>query len=153
VSEPQERVAEALEELAALYRRDQSIADRERRQASREAEEERQRRRVGSHGEPRRLSFLTMARAVPALAEMFSRKIPPEAWALDGETAVVSCPCEALPESERGIPVPCPGECGRHFLYDGEAVRVAYPEQFTPVRHLAAVTDDPDPNAQTPVQS
>jgi hypothetical protein len=150
---PQERVAEALEELAALYRRDRTVADRERRQAATEAEEERERRRIGSRGELRKLSFLTMARAVPALAEMFSRKIPPEAWALDGETATVSCPCGALPESEHGVPVPCPGECGRHFLYDGEAVRVAYPDQFTPARHLAAVADQPDPNAQTPVES
>lgn len=147
--QPQERIAAALEELTAYYGRREARA----RQADAEEFEERLRRRIGSRGEPRRLDFGMMARALPALAEMYARKIPGEAWALDGDTASVSCPCGELPESTKGIPVPCPGDCGRSFLYDGEAVRVAYPDKFVPARHLAAVPDQDPANAETTVKS
>lgn len=116
-------LAEAVDRLAAAT----EDATRIRREAAArelaERRERRERQRVGHRGDLKRLSFLTMARAVPELAAQFSRKIPPEFWTLDGTTAIVSCPCKSTPAAAEGIPTSC--ACERSYLYDGQAVRVA----------------------------
>jgi hypothetical protein len=72
-----------------------------------------------------RISFLTYCRAIPHLHEQFLTRIPPEYWALDEDTARVSCPCGHAPRAPYAIPTAC--QCGRWFLYDGRGVRVARP--------------------------
>lgn len=121
-----ERLAAASEQLsrASLEQTRQLVAQRER-------EEEAERRRRGYRTEPRRLDFLTMAQAVPGLAEQFSRRVPPEFWNLDRRVAVIACPCGEEPAAEFAVPATC--ECGRAYLYDGECVRVAFSPAKEPV--------------------
>jgi hypothetical protein len=128
-----ERIAAVLDELTELNQRRDARAEMQRREW--EAEKLRRESR-GHQSEPRRLSFLTMARALPALAEIFSRKIPGAAWAIEDDgVASVACPCGNTPEARQGVPVECGGEdCNRHYLFDGEYVRVGYPDTFVPAR-------------------
>lgn len=117
-------LAVAVDRLAAAAEDTNAMRRAAAAAAAREAREEKERRRIGSRSGLRKLDFLTMARAVPGLAEQFAKKIPSEFWTLDDQTAIVSCPCGETPESEVGVPSSC--SCDRIYLYDGEAVRVTY---------------------------
>jgi hypothetical protein len=143
---PAERQATALEGLVDLWRRDR----RERARAEIERREEERRRKALEQGyvsEPKHLSFLACATAVPGLASIFSRKIPPEFWSQDGSAAVIACPCGGEPVSELGVATFCGASdwidedrerdnerdgCGRAYLYDGQVVRVAFSPPRTP---------------------
>jgi hypothetical protein len=63
---------------------------------------------------------------LPGVAMMASwgvrvRKVPAAFWSLDGNAAVVSCPCGGSPQPVALEPVvDC--ECGRFFFFDGQDV-------------------------------
>lgn len=138
---PQERLADATEALVDLER--QNLRERQRDARARREEERRREEMRPGHRRPDlyKIPFLAYASAAPLLAEAFSRKIPPEFWSVDTDTALVSCPCGELATTELGIPSFCGGSdwvdedrprddekdgCGRAYLYDGMAVRVAF---------------------------
>lgn len=80
----------------------------------------------------RRFTAMTWLRALPGLAERFSREVPGEYWVpdVDGEEriGVISCTCGATPKARENRLTPCEGEnCGRVFLLLGESMRVARP--------------------------
>lgn len=132
----QESQAAALESLAELFERRDRAEARERQEADRAARA-RGELRIGHRSELRQMNVLTFARALPPLAELFSRKIPPSAWSVDRDAATIACPCGMDPDpvAEKGAPVICPGDdCGRAYVYDGENVRVGYPDRFQPAR-------------------
>ena len=111
-----ERVAETLDRIDRRQRRDDRL---ERREAS----FERSMRTVGR--EPRRVGFAMLARAVPGLAAQFeippAKLVPPEFWQLDGEQAVIACPCGAEPRIRPDGLTGC--GCGRLFAFDGRQIR------------------------------
>lgn len=76
--------------------------------------------------EPRRLDVAMMARAVPEVAGQFfqecAKQVPPEFWQLDGDEAIIACPCEHDPHV--GLQQLATCECGRMFVFDGDQVRV-----------------------------
>lgn len=113
-----DRLAQATEVQVRL------LEAQERREREREYAELRHASdtRVGHRSELRRLPFIAYARACPELAQAFARKIPDQFWSLDGPVAEISCPCGETPRSGRE-PIRC--ACSRHYLYDGECVRVA----------------------------
>lgn len=137
---PAERQAAALEEIVGAVRE----LTGERRELFKASEAQRRFLKLEDEGYssvPRRLHFGSFCKAVPGLASNFSRKIPPEFWSLDGESAVVACPCGEEPVIELGVATFCGGSdwidedrdrdderdgCGRAYLYDGQAVRVAF---------------------------
>jgi hypothetical protein len=149
---PAERQATALEGLVELWQRDR----RERARAEIERREEERRRKALEQGyvsEPKRLSFLACANAAPGLASIFSRKIPPEFWSLDTNTAIIACPCGETAMGELGVATFCGSSdwidedrerdderdgCGRAYLYDGQAVRVAFSPPRKPQTAVAS---------------
>jgi hypothetical protein len=138
---------DALQRLLALA--ESAVAERFR--INREMRDEERRREELGRGyvsEPKRLSFLSFAKVVPGLASVFSRKIPPEFWSLDTNTAIIACPCGETALGELGVATFCGASdwinedrerdderdgCGRAYLFDGQAVRVA----FSPQRQAA----------------
>lgn len=66
------------------------------------------------------------------LIEAFDREVPSEYWSLDTvdsfpralPVAVISCPCGETPEAVAGVAQTC--DCGRAFLFSGQAVKVAF---------------------------
>jgi hypothetical protein len=80
---------------------------------------------VRNYTDPKRLDLRVMFR-VPGLLAQYTRRVPPEFWTIDDQTAVISCPCGRSPEvPEYGF-----GHCGcgRFFIYDGRTVRARPPE-------------------------
>jgi hypothetical protein len=150
---PAERQATALEAQTNALQRLLAVAESavaERFRINREIRDEEHRRAELGRGyvsEPKRLSFLTFAKVVPGLASVFSRKIPPEFWSLDGNAAVIACPCGEEPVAILGVATFCGGTdwidedrerdderdgCGRAYLYDGQVVRVAFSPTHKP---------------------
>lgn len=111
----QERIAEGLDRL---------ITAQERRE--RDALAERERNRIGSRSEPRRIGIDLAFRRFQGFAGLFEREVPGEFWTLDGWSAVIACPCgvEEPPTAKTGQTVTC--VCERAYLYTGETVRVAF---------------------------
>lgn len=126
-----DRLTYAIEDRSLILREhhaEEQRRERERREAA----------RIGHRSEPRRLDFGLMMRAVPGLAQQFSRQIPGEFWTLVGSELVeVACPCGVTPAARLGIPVTC--ECSRVYLYTGEQVRVA---AWSVGGHQAAAVDN-----------
>lgn len=76
----------------------------------------------------KRMGFTEYLRAMPWLLGYFTKDVPGEMFMLDGEDAVVSCPCgvEPAPRVPFNQVVRCEGErCRRWFFFDGRRVRVA----------------------------
>jgi hypothetical protein len=80
---------------------------------------------VAADPRPRRMTFWTIARSIPGLAELFDTVVPANLWALvdDGE-AELPCPCGEAIHLPAGRPVEC--SCGRFFVFDGDEIRVAF---------------------------
>lgn len=113
------RVADALIEHNRL--REQAERER-RREREREATERFLRRATAK--EPVDVGVGFFARAVPAIAEAFSRKIPGAFWTqVDDGLVDVACPCAEVVRVAYDRIVTC--DCSRSYLYDGREVRVA----------------------------
>jgi hypothetical protein len=114
------RVADTLDGIDRRHRDDDGI---DRRRAEFE-------RALSRTHDPRRLDLGMMCRAVPGLAAQIvenSKPVPGEFWQLDGDEAIIACPCKldacvAAQELQT-----C--ECGRMFAFDGDQVR-AIPASF-----------------------
>ena len=80
---------------------------------------------IAADPRPRRMTFWTIARSIPGLAELFDTVVPQNLWALvdDGE-AELPCPCGDDIHLPAGRPVEC--ACGRFFVFDGDEIRVAF---------------------------
>lgn len=121
IAEFQARSTEILDRIEVRHSR---ADDLERREAS----FERSMRTV--QREPRRLGFTIMARAVPGLARQFAeppaKRVPGEFWQLDGDEAVVACPCGVEPRIRIDGVLAC--TCGRLFVFDGDDVAARLPE-------------------------
>ena len=96
-----------------------------------EPELERRRRRqdralaIAADPRPRRMTFWTIARSIPGLAELFDTVVPQNLWALAGDgEAELPCPCGEAIHLPEGRPVEC--SCGRFFVFDGDEIRVAF---------------------------
>lgn len=76
--------------------------------------------------QPKRLGAVEGFRAVPWLLHYFDKEVPGSFWMLDGDEAVISCPCGHTPYVPFNVLVECDGpDCGRCFFFDGNRVRVA----------------------------
>lgn len=111
----QERIAEGLERLVSAQE-----------QRERDVRDERERNRIGSRSEPRRIGIDLAFRRFEGFAALFERQVPSEFWTIEGFSAVVACPCgvEEPPKVRTAQTATC--ECGRSYLYTGETVRVAF---------------------------
>jgi hypothetical protein len=118
--------AQAIDRLAAVTEAGiELLTDAQRRERDAEGrrivEDYRRARR-----DPHKLSFLAVCQRIPGFLALYERKIPDQFWAIESARAVISCPCGETPSSGLGEPIACAGEdCGRHYVYDGENVRVA----------------------------
>lgn len=150
MSETLERIADVLERIEERQQH-QSLAERTREEECREQE---RRSRIGADtGEPRQLSIVPVANAIPGLLQNFSRRIPGVAWAeVDDGVVEIACPCGGECRVQITVPRMCDraaagdhpetARCPRAYLYDGRDVRVA----FSP--HPQST-----PNPQTPAAS
>lgn len=78
------------------------------------------------HGKmPKRIGFIEAARRMPWLARTFQKVVPQVAVTIVENEATVACPCGGKPAIAVNRVEPCPGECGRWFMFDGRRVRVA----------------------------
>lgn len=79
--------------------------------------------------QPKRLGFIEWAlRPMPWLMRHFDKTVPSEFFAMDGDDAIIACPCgvDPPPRVPFNMPVRCEGEgCGRWFFFDRQTVRVA----------------------------
>ena len=124
------RTDERLREAMDLFR-DAIDRQSELLRALAEPELERRRERhdralaIAADPRPRRMTFWTIARSIPGLAELFDTVVPQNLWALvdDGE-AELPCPCGEDIHLPAGRPVEC--SCGRFFVFDGDEIRVAF---------------------------
>lgn len=139
--------ADLLAQLADTAERTAGVLDRiDKRQRDQDNDERARRDFERAHSrihEPRRLNFAVMARAAPGLAQQFmqepAKQVPSEFWQLDGDAAIIACPCEADPNVPVQQPVTC--ECGRMFVFDGDQVRVL------PATFFAAEDEPPRPRS------
>lgn len=86
--------------------------------------------------QPKKIGFLEAARRLPWLAKTFEKVVPQTYVIVTGDRAMVVCPCGGAPAEGGWLPAslprvrvngmePCPGDCGRWFVFDGHRVRVA----------------------------
>jgi hypothetical protein len=123
-SRAEERTAAALERLA-------SVVERQERESSAAAIEE----RLGRGKQPRKLRLTDYIKAVPGMAERF-REVPSSAVESNNDTeALVNCPCGAHPVVTEEL-IQCP-DCERFYTYDGR-VWVAYGDMEPPERPTPA---------------
>lgn len=81
--------------------------------------------------EPRRLTSAFLLSTVPHYLAPFQREVPGEFWNIDGDHAIVACPCKVDPPPE--VPLggtrECAGEgCGRWYLATRNTVLCANEE-------------------------
>ncbi len=79
--------------------------------------------------EPRRAGgLIELMRGMPWLMGAFDKEVPSEFFQVDGDSAVVACPCktEDPPVVPFNVATRCDGDgCGRWFFFDSNRVRVA----------------------------
>lgn len=78
--------------------------------------------------QPTRFNAIWAIRAVPGLAQQFSRIVPGDFWSRDidedgNEVALIACPCGEQPELHPANMMVC--ECERCYLNLGDEIRVA----------------------------
>lgn len=91
--------------------------------------------------EPRRLTSAFLLSTVPHYLAPFQREVPGQFWTLEGDHAVVACPCKVDPPPmvPLGGTRECPGEsCGRWYLATRKTVLAANAET------MAATLDPAD---------
>ena len=124
------RTDERLREAMDLFR-DAIDRQSEMLRALAEPELERRRQRqdralaIAADPRPRRMTFWTIARSIPGLAELFDTVVPENLWALvDEGEADASVPVRGGHSPPRGPPGGV--RCGRFFVFDGDEIRVAF---------------------------
>ena len=114
-----ERIATGLEEANRLQRERNLLQRREQDRAATERYVQR-----ATQKDLRGVGVGFLAHGVPVIAEALSRKIPDEFWILvENEEVDVACPCKETARVAYDRLTTC--RCGRTYLYDGDAVRVA----------------------------
>lgn len=73
---------------------------------------------------------------MPWALRAFQAEVPGEWFALDGDVAVIACPCKVdpPPAARFNVVTRCAGEgCGRWFFFNGSRVLVAKePDDYVP---------------------
>lgn len=72
---------------------------------------------------PQQFGLRPYLTALPAVARLFTSRVPDEFVSLKEGVTTVACPCGSATGVEQGQLVAC--DCGRWFLFDGAIVRVA----------------------------
>jgi hypothetical protein len=80
--------------------------------------------------ELRKIPFARVMLLNYGMHRIFEREVPGEFWALDDDNAMVSCPCGETPCVPFESVAMC--ECERGYLYDGQAVKVAFSPKDQP---------------------